>query len=405
MKTEGCSVPSALTALPQGPHKQFNSLWGHGLNTLQAFFSNIPSAHAASSGLPSGHVPLKNFLSVPVVFQGVLLGQIALANSDREYTQSDLENIGRLGDFYAVILQNQRHEKIMRENEARFRMMVDVAPFPLLLTSLVDQSVLYLNRLAADLFHVVQEEAIGQKAPDFYRNPEQRAEIIQEVLDTGAALDRELELLDNAGKTFWVILSVVKVEWDGQPAILVALNDINARKLLEEELRRLATTDYLTGMWNRRHFMVLANKELMRRWRYERPFSLIMFDLDHFKEVNDTFGHLAGDQVLAEVASLAAKELRKVDFAGRLGGEEFALLLPETAIDKAVQVADRIRRSIASCGFMLEDGNVVKLTASFGVAEALQADEKFDIVINRSDYALYQSKKAGRNKVTAYAEE
>ena len=168
MRKDVCSVSAALYALPTGPHHLYHGLWGHSLNTRSAYFTNTPGEHPAARGLPEGHVPLINFLSVPVMFAGELLGQIALANSSRDYTQDDLKIISKIGKVYAIVLHNKQQENELRSSEERFRLMIEGAPFPIVVCGLEEYSILYCNQLAASFFSVSQEEAMLLKITDFY---------------------------------------------------------------------------------------------------------------------------------------------------------------------------------------------------------------------------------------------
>lgn len=175
------------------------------------------------------------------------------------------------------------------------------------------------------------------------------------------------------------------------------LNDI----LLDanSKLDYFASMDGLTTLYNRRFFMKLANAELERSKRYSLPSSFIMLDLDHFKNINDQYGHLAGDYVLEQVAIILKSECREVDLVGRLGGEEFAILSPQSNLSQAQQLAERIRTIINNTQLDYK-GNVIKTTASIGITEVKDSDTGIDTVMSRADCALYQSKDTGRNLVT-----
>ncbi|USU07613.1 sensor domain-containing diguanylate cyclase [Sphingomonadaceae bacterium OTU29MARTA1] len=165
----------------------------------------------------------------------------------------------------------------------------------------------------------------------------------------------------------------------------------------ELELRMVAQVDFLTGALTRRAFVEQAEREIARAARYHRPSTIVMLDVDHFKSVNDTYGHAAGDQVLHQLAELATLTLRPSDVFGRLGGEEFALLLPETGGDDAVVAAERLRMAIAANVIRLADGQDLRITASFGVA-ALAADTSVAAWLERADTMLYAAKAGGRNQ-------
>jgi diguanylate cyclase (GGDEF)-like protein len=183
-----------------------------------------------------------------------------------------------------------------------------------------------------------------------------------------------------------------------------------ARKELlesEENYRLLATTDPLTGLSNRRNFFEAAYAEFFRAERYNKDFTVIMIDIDHFKKVNDNYGHAAGDLVIMTIAELVRQELRDSDHPARYGGEEFIVLLPETNIIQAGMVAERIRVSIGNKKIYYK-GIEINVTASFGIAAKSNTDIPYsanifsnpiDEIIDKADKALYRAKTTGRNKV------
>ena len=160
---------------------------------------------------------------------------------------------------------------------------------------------------------------------------------------------------------------------------------------------KAARTDVLTGLPNRRAFYNDAGREMDRAGRYGRPVSVIMLDIDHFKRINDTYGHVAGDEVLRHLAGILGQEKRSHDLVGRLGGEEFALLLPEASQEEAVSLAQRIRKTITAQPAVY-NGEAINFSASFGVARQKMADS-LEIILDRADDALYTAKEAGRDRV------
>jgi diguanylate cyclase (GGDEF)-like protein/PAS domain S-box-containing protein len=169
-----------------------------------------------------------------------------------------------------------------------------------------------------------------------------------------------------------------------------------------EELEKQAHSDYLTGLANRRHFLELAENELARTVRYGRQLSILMLDVDRFKQVNDTYGHKIGDLVLRKLSVLCLGALRSVDVVGRMGGEEFAVLLPETAIESALEAAERLRSTIADAHVTLAGGLPLHFTVSVGVATLDDQDANIDVLLNQADQALYRAKNEGRNRVCRY---
>jgi diguanylate cyclase (GGDEF)-like protein/PAS domain S-box-containing protein len=174
----------------------------------------------------------------------------------------------------------------------------------------------------------------------------------------------------------------------------------NAR--LFERMEELATTDALTGLNNRRYLFELGTYEVKRSRRYKNNLSLIMIDLDHFKKVNDTYGHLAGDQVLRVVGKCCLQTFRKIDLLGRYGGEEFVAVLPETGLREAVVAAERFRKALEDLRVVTPAGEV-KVTASLGVAEMDPETGDLESLLNHADQALYEVKRDGRNQVKVYS--
>jgi diguanylate cyclase (GGDEF)-like protein len=162
--------------------------------------------------------------------------------------------------------------------------------------------------------------------------------------------------------------------------------------------QRQASTDALTGLLNRHALYQIIEREIARSKRSQKPFSIIIFDIDHFKEVNDIYGHNEGDFVLAELSKLICHATREVDSAGRWGGEEFILLLPETNRDTAQTLAERLRTLIENNSF---GEKVDKVTASFGITE-YKAGDNLENILKQADDALYQAKEGGRNKVVVF---
>ena len=174
--------------------------------------------------------------------------------------------------------------------------------------------------------------------------------------------------------------------------------EMEQRAVLEETLRIQATTDPLTGLNNRREYEKRFAHELARARREDAALSLVMLDLDHFKRVNDTYGHAAGDEVLRTVARLCREQFRAVDIAGRLGGEEFVVLMPDTPLQSAGDVALRFLRVLENTTIKFEE-HTLRVRATAGVAQLLPEENHLEPLLRRADDALYAGKQAGRNRV------
>ncbi|HEY8380336.1 MAG TPA: GGDEF domain-containing protein [Nannocystis sp.] len=213
---------------------------------------------------------------------------------------------------------------------------------------------------------------------------------IMQIRDFTAALSNQFFLISTLIVTLvsqYLRRQLERSEFDAQAA---------QRQLLAE-VQQMATTDWLTGLCNRRHFFRLGEDEIARAFRYDHPISVLMLDIDHFKPINDSHGHSVGDQVLAAVAKRLAGGLRRSDVAGRYGGEEFAMVLPETDLAAARVVAERLRDSVAVRPIETAEGPL-QVTISVGVV-GVRAGENLLDALTRADAGLYAAKRAGRNRV------
>lgn len=195
------------------------------------------------------------------------------------------------------------------------------------------------------------------------------------------------------------ILVAVLREDDGEFAgYSVVLRDVSERKITSDELTRLLTTDHLTGALNRAHFFKVAEKEVSRSTRLEKALSFVMIDADHFKKINDTAGHQAGDKVLEQIVLVAKRSLRSIDVIARLGGEEFCVMLPGTPLQGAMHIAERIRASIESARVDTSVGEQL-VTVSLGCASLTTTTPSVHELLAAADKSLYRAKAAGRNRV------
>lgn len=229
-----------------------------------------------------------------------------------------------------------------------------------------------LNWMAFDIQHVIDE----------VKNDGSRVEGVETVIE------------DKKGQMRSVTISAVAGTYDGQEVVILSLYDITDQKKAEEALKNAAIRDELTGLYNRHFLEGIVEGELGRAERYQIPLSASLLDLDYFKKVNDQWGHPVGDTVLTQVADILKNNIRKSDFAFRIGGEEFLILMPNTDAKGAVTTAEKLRRAIEETAHPV----IGKFTASFGVAERA-LNEKYQSLYNRIDEALYKAKESSRNRV------
>ncbi|KAA0945239.1 sensor domain-containing diguanylate cyclase [Pseudomonas sp. ANT_H14] len=221
------------------------------------------------------------------------------------------------------------------------------------------------------------------------------------VLDKGAVEDRQYRIITTDGQIRWLSdkCFINQQAEPGQPIIVVGIaEDITEKKQLELELQRLATTDALTKSSNRRHFFECANHEFERACVQGTPLAFLLLDIDDFKTVNDTYGHLEGDQVLQRIAESGRGVLRRGDLFGRIGGEEFAAVLPGCAPEMARQVAERLGQEVAQLSFSHEEQSY-GVTVSQGLANMTGDDANLDSLFARADTAMYEAKRRGKNRV------
>jgi diguanylate cyclase (GGDEF)-like protein len=244
--------------------------------------------------------------------------------------------------------------------------------------------------------------------------------VLQDAQDGPCEFCTNDKLLDKDGKPagvyVWEFQNTVNQRWyqcrdqaitwiDGRVVRMEIATDITERKNIEEQLIKAkqiaeeqALTDELTRLCNRRAFFDQGSRIFKQAVRFKHPLSVIMMDVDHFKNINDSYGHSVGDIVLQSIANLFLDMVREIDVVARMGGEEFALILPETDTEKAVNMAERLRQKIEEIVIKHDDG-LIQVTASFGISSYVTENDTLESVLNKADDALYIAKRRGRNQV------
>jgi diguanylate cyclase (GGDEF)-like protein/PAS domain S-box-containing protein len=326
------------------------TLFGVTIRSGDMVITNQPSEDPRSGGLPPGHPPLNAYLGLPIYAGGQFVGMAGLANRASGYDEDIVDNLrpflNSLGSMI-VGFQNLEHKRRVEQDLYE-----------------TQQKLRSLNQdLEAQKLELqFSSQLMTDQATEMTSLAEDRETARMQIAEANKRLEDEIE----------------------------------QRKQLEEELRLLATTDPLTGALNRRAFMELAQTEFSRARRYNKSVTVVMIDLDHFKSINDRFGHAAGDEALQYAVSVIEGETREQDSFGRLGGEEFAVLLPETKIADAKDFAERIRGAIEE-NTVKYDNHSFQITASLGLASFDDSDKSIEDLINRADSALYLAKDSGRN--------
>jgi diguanylate cyclase (GGDEF)-like protein/PAS domain S-box-containing protein len=357
-------------------------------------------------------------LDAPVFVRGKMVGVVCNEHTGTPRSWEYAEELlaGTFADFVALVLETeawyeaqedlrlqrdalegkvQDRTRDLLDSEASIRSLLDSSPVSIVLTRVEDHKVVFANRHAATMFEVPLEAIAGKNAPDYWQDPADRAAFLERLFHQGRVDDLEARFRSQSGRQFWARLSAQRLRFDGQDTLLAAMVDITDQKRAHERLRELATHDALTGIYNRRHVEDLGRREIERAQRYQRPLTFAMLDADHFKAINDAHGHPVGDEVLRALSDRCAKTLRSNDVLGRYGGEEFVVIFPETTMEEASVVAERVRGAIAETPILVRDRSLV-VTVSIGLA-AFERGQDFRAVFERADSALYAAKQSGRN--------
>ena len=294
-------------------------------------------------------------------------------------------------------------EEQLRETSDTLQTIIYSSPLAILALDREDRVTIW-NPAAEALFGWSDKQILGRANPTVPENKSREYVALREATMNGMAFSNlDTVRLKKDGTQFPVSLSVAPLR--GQQSQVIGrmhiIADITERKMLQEELRLQATTDELTRVSNRRHFMQLAHSEIKRAIRLSRPVSVALMDIDHFKQINDTFGHAAGDQALIAFTKLCQKQIRDIDVFARFGGDEFVLLLPEANQEQAYEVVERVRLALMSHSINMVDRQVV-LTMSSGITSLSSDKEIIDMLLSQADLALYHAKEAGRNNVVRY---
>lgn len=345
-------------------------------------------------GFPPERVELLSILTTQAA--------ISIENS-RLYENLDNLVRERTTQLQAEMAERRRAEQVALEGESRWRRLLRDAALPIVITRIEDNLIVYANQKVVDLFETTIEEIIGkERTHEFYINPAERLQLLEQVHATGDVYDFEIHFRTRKGREFWALTSASLIDFDNQPAVFVSLNDISVRKKMEEELKeksieleRLAITDELTQLYNRRFANEKLKAEFAYSERYGHSLALGSLDIDHFKLVNDHYGHATGDNVIKVVATQLRQELRENDVAARMGGEEFLIILPHTGLDEAWVVLERLRNKLESLVIPGLEGSI---TLSGGVI-VRHPDEKPAEALQRVDRLLYQAKETGRNRI------
>ncbi len=507
-------------------------LWGEAVRQRKEIIVNdYQGLNSMKKGYPTGHLPIYNFISIPVFSNGQIVAVVGAANKDSDYNEKNLLDLKILMNTIWPMVELRQQKEQHRQSEERYRLLYEASnkQKELLSTTIssaaegifvtnAQGSIILLNQMAESITGLSQEAVLGGKMEELFRPGDEMslkyADITDRILKTGERIsvtkpirllrkddsdiyvtgtfapfisdDQEVSgivitikdtskeyLLENEmqgflnvnldmlcvlnldgmfvkinkrfeqvlgytaeeieGKKFLLFVhpddvettlnalsalgakehfasfinrcrcqdgTYKYIEWNSLPGvgnlIYASARDVTEKKQYEEKLEILATKDELTGTYNRYYYDITVPKVMERSDRYNEPLSFLLIDLDHFKKVNDTYGHQIGDEVLKKTARIAERTLRDSDILFRFGGEEFLVLMPRTTLAGAAIAGEKLRAAIESNSFAV----VGRQTVSVGVSERLKS-ESLKHWFRRTDEALYRAKQQGRNLVVA----
>jgi len=341
---------------------------------------------------PGSEMPLTN-LQLRISLLGAFIMLASALDGERRNA------INALAELNAE-LEARVHERTrqIEASHARLRRIVETLPSPMVLTFFSTSAIIEANAAAAATFGYRPEELGGRLIRPFYAIPGDRATLMRELQAEGIVRSREIQFVHRDGRPLWLLISAALIQDGEHPLVLLSFQDITSAKAREQELAHQATTDALTGTANRRHFLDQAEQALLGSTASAT--ALLILDLDLFKSINDVHGHLVGDKVLRQVAFAIRANLRQHDLCGRLGGEEFGVLLRDTDAHGAHESAERLREAVERLEIALESGAHLHPTISVGGALVGSVrNAPLLELLARADQALYAAKEAGRNRV------
>jgi diguanylate cyclase (GGDEF)-like protein/PAS domain S-box-containing protein len=302
------------------------------------------------------------------------------------------------------LVQNQELQNSLSESESQLRHLIESAPLPLLIVRAGDQQLLYANERALEQFGLDVDSARSHSFRDFHVDPEIRSTLGESLSRQGSVRDFEVHLRGLDGRQFWLLLSAQPMRYAGSFCLLCALANIDEKKRMQEDMRRKAMYDTLTGLPNRAMFMESLERAMRKARRRSTRFSVLFIDLDRFKEVNDTMGHHAGDDLLQTVAQRLGTAIRQSDLVARLGGDEFVILIeehggPEEVMIVAQKIISMLERPV------LIDWREVVISGSIGIASYPEDGLDLETLVKNADAAMYRAKELGRNNFQFYSPE
>ncbi len=317
----------------------------------------------------------------------------------------DPSRVSRVFVTAVDITEKKRLEATLRESRQRLEAIIDTA-YDAIITVGADHRIRFMNGAALRMFGWQPQEILNRPL-DMLLPPATRGQH-QAFVDSfrqspsrarGMHERAQIRGVRRTGEEFAVQISIAKVQLESGIEMTAIVRDVSENARLMAELHATAFSDSLTGLASRRRFNEALDSEIKRARRHAHPLSVLTIDIDHFKRINDTHGHPAGDVVLGAVGRLIGRTVRTTDIAARVGGEEFAVLLPETGTDGALLLAERIRAAVEELSLTDRRGAPLPISVSLGVASMDPASATAEELLSEADRALYAAKRSGRNRV------
>jgi|GEM_PF-4929214 len=305
---------------------------------------------------------------------------------------------GDIVGIWTDISDLKKVEGQLKKSNQQIQMILDVSPSPIIIRSIEGDILLYVNQSANEYFNK-NNFRLKLNTTDKLINQSDYIGMRETIIDKGFMTNREFDVGSTTGEEFSIIMSGTLINYNNEAAVMLSFVDISAHKHLENRLRELAQTDSLTGISNRRFFSELGGREINRCQRNKLPLAMLMLDIDKFKLINDQYGHDVGDQAIIQTTKICNDSIRDTDIIGRMGGEEFAIILPDKGLKEAQMIAERIRKKIEATPMTIYQLNF-SFTISIGIS-ILDPDKQDSIqtMLIRADEKLYQAKNNGRNQI------
>ena len=309
--------------------------------------------------------------------------------------------------YFMMLAQYHENEKKLsterlKQLSENIQNIIKSSPFPIVISKLKNDEIVFANQNALKLFAMDGAELSRYHFKDFFVDADNRKLLLERLEHNNQIQDFEILVKTMLGSTpFWLTVSANVIEYKGDMVLYTAFQDITSRKEYEKILQNQADRDPLTSIYNRRYFEKIVPQKIKKAHQAKQGFAVLMIDADHFKNINDKYGHKVGDKVLMELASVVERSVRPDDVVARYGGEEFIVFLNNVTPPIAVSVAERLKEAIANAVVYSEEGMPVMWTVSIGVVASGISDNA-EIMIKMADDAMYLAKHKGRNRVEAY---